>query len=658
MSSPHQTTPTVNWEDRAAVPFSFVYGGKSSRAFLGSWELERTQAAPRGGAAAQTLVFRDPETRLEVRASVVRFADTGGLELTLSLANEGTRDTPVIEGLCALDLAAAPGSKGPVQVHQLHGGSSTREDWLPFSTVLEPGGRAAFGPHGEQANSSSGACPFFDVQWDGGGLVSAIGWSAPWRAVVERAADGGVRLVAGLRSLRLSLHPGESVRGPRILVVPWSGADPVEGRNAFRRHMLAHVLPRRGGAPVLPPVAHTSVLFREESACTEADVLSYLEAVKDCGFEVFWLDAYWIRDGYPKGTGHYGFPIRRVEPPDRFPRGLRPIGEAAHRSGMEFLVWFSPEIVWAGSELEAEGHPWARFWKGEKPLPDWGQVDLGVPEAREFMTRYVLEAIGEYGIDWLRIDSGMIEAYAREKDAQAPDRAGLTEIRYVEGLYRMWDEIRAARPGLAIDNCFGGGRRIDLETCARALPLWRTDITYDPAKAGNSLDVAILNQSMTAGLNRYVPFSLCASIGIAPYFFRSGFNGGIVFSDDCRQPGYPLDQLRAAIDEARRIRRYWVGDFYPLLPVTTSPGDWCAYQHHLPGEQAGMVMVFRRHEAAAATMRLALHGIDAGADYEVARSSGYAPSPPLRLKGADVQSLAVRIVDQPGSQLIEYRRAP
>jgi len=44
-------------------------------------------------------------------------------------------------------------------------------------------------------------------------------------------------------------------------------------------------------------------------------------------------------------------------------------------------------------------------------------------------------------------------------DRDTPDRQGMTEIRYVEGLYEMWDELRAKHPGLLIDNCASGGRR-------------------------------------------------------------------------------------------------------------------------------------------------------------------------------------------------------
>ena len=52
------------------------------------------------------------------------------------------------------------------------------------------------------------------------------------------------------------------------------------------------------------------------------------------------------------------------------------------------------------------------------------------------------------------------------RGADAPDRQGITEIRYVEGQYAIWDELlRRGIPGCAIDNCASGGRRIDLETC-------------------------------------------------------------------------------------------------------------------------------------------------------------------------------------------------
>jgi len=75
----------------------------------------------------------------------------------------------------------------------------------------------------------------------------------------------------------------------------WFGDDPWRGYNEFRRVMFAHIMPRIDGRVVTPPIAHLSTSFYELNDSTEANVLSHLEAIKGLGFEVFWLDAYWIK---------------------------------------------------------------------------------------------------------------------------------------------------------------------------------------------------------------------------------------------------------------------------------------------------------------------------------------------------------------------------
>jgi alpha-galactosidase len=168
--------------------------------------------------------------------------------------------------------------------------------------------------------------------------------------------------------------------------------------------------------------------------------------------------------------------------------------------------------------------------------------------------------------------------------------------------------------------------------------------------------MTVLNQSMTAGLNRYVPFSVCTQMGATPYMFRSGFNGGITFSDDCRVAGYPRDLLRSAIVEGRRVRKYYFGNFYPLVPVTNRAGDWCVLQYHLPAQDEGMILAFRRHEAGAAETTLSVREISPTAYYEVTRSHEYDRSRPVRLQGAELQQMRVAIPARLGSVLIEYRR--
>ena len=634
-----------------ALPFSFVYDGKPSAELLPQWKCDVQQQKPDDTTERRTLTLTDPQTGLEVRAVVTAYTDSPGVDWTVWFTNRGTQDSPVLEQVNALDVAMLPGLGSRPVMHRVHGGACTAEDWLPFDEPAPDGKRIEFGPSNGRASAVS---PFFNLDLGGGGVVTGIGWSGQWAASVE-SGPGGLRLQAGQHTLRVKLHPGESIRTPRIMQLYWTGDDPNRPYNLWRRTMLAHIAPKVRGATAVPPITHLSTSFYELNASTESNVLSHLDSIKGLGFEVFWLDAYWTRDGFPNGMGHYGFPIQRAEPPDRFPNGLKPIRDAVHEAGMEFLMWFEPERVAPGTAIAKE-HP---EWVISPNNDGSGLFHLGIPEAREYMTEYLKTVIREYGLGWLRIDYNIDPLpFWQFLNGKDPDRAGIGEVRYVEGLYRMWDDLRAAYPDLRIDNCASGGQRIDLETCSRSIPLWRTDATIGPLMEHNFNQAALQNQVMTAGLSRYVPFSTSGEMGATPYLFRSGFNAGIAFCEDCRPKDYPRDQLKQAIAEAKRIRKYYSGDFYPLAETTTSPRDWCVLQYHLPKEHEGMVIAFRRHASPYAAFACELHAIDPQAHYDLTLCPGYETPAPIRMKGSDLQTIRAEIPERPGSLIIEYKQLP
>ena len=629
-------------------PFSFDYGGRPSSLLLPSWE-RRVEVEAVAGGERRSLVFTDPATKLEVRAVATAFTDSHGVDWTIHFTNKGDTNTPVLEHVRALDASFACGSL--VTFHSLRSTGGV-DDWLPFSQPVPPGQRHAFAPNA--GRSSSGTCPFFNVQWDGGGAVVGIGWSGQWNAAVEHRA-GTVGLQAGMQNLRLALHPGETIRTPRILLMRWTGSDEERAYNLWRATMFRHILPKVRGKVVVPPIAHLSTAFYEFDKCTEAAALAYLNAGKDLGFECYWYDAYYGRDDFPT-VGNYVLPVERGFNTNRFPHGLQPIADATHRAGLQFLMWFEPERICAGTLMAVEHPEWV-------VLPDgggWGMFNLAVPAARNYITDYIGGLVDAYGLNWVRIDNAV--SYTplwRKLDAAAgPDRVGLAEIRYVEGLYRWWDDLRAAHPDVAIDNCASGGGRIDLELCARSIPLWRTDATIGPLLNKDFNQAALQNQVMTAGLSRYVPFSVSGQMGADPYCFRSGFNAGISFCEDTRPEAYPRETLRAAIAEGKRIRKYYFGDLYALTDVTTNPKDWCVLQYHRPATRDGMVMAFRRPQSPYTRFACALREIEAEATYEVTLSPGYKSNPPKTMKGAELRTLTLDIDRSPGTLLLEYRLLP
>jgi alpha-galactosidase len=344
----NETAENLRWAEQAFAdgqtlpPFSFVYGGRASSELIGGWRRTVDDRKIDDNRRQRILTLTDPATSLEVRAVATIYTDTPGVDWTLDFTNGGTADTPILEQVRAVDVSAK--ASGEVTLHRLTGSSCRPDDWLPLADALPPGKRIEFAPAG--GRSSSGACPFFNVQWPGGGVITAIGWSGQWSAAVQRAEGDLLRIQAGMQTMRLKLHPGETIRGPRIMQLRWFGDDPWRGYNQFRQTLLAHVMPRIDGRPVTPPIAHLSTSFYELNDSTQANVLSHLESIKGLGFEVFWLDAYWTKGGFPAGMGNYGFPIDRVEPRDRFLNGLRPIGDAAAaEAGMTLEVTESPGSV-------------------------------------------------------------------------------------------------------------------------------------------------------------------------------------------------------------------------------------------------------------------------------------------------------------------------
>jgi alpha-galactosidase len=206
---------------------------------------------------------------------------------------------------------------------------------------------------------------------------------------------------------------------------------------------------------------------------------------------------------------------------------------------------------------------------------------------------------------------------------------------------------------LFIDNCASGGRRTDLETCSRSIALWRTDAQSAPSIALDYNQSSLQNQSMSAGLNRYVPYSTGGQIVGRPYDFRSGFNAGIVVwsipSPEQREV------LRQGIVEGKRLRKFWFGNFYPLTETTNSPKDWCVTQYHLPEIGEGLVIAFRRHEAEKTTYQCVLREIDAKAVYEVCRSLDFKRLPVETMTGDALAKLLLEIPDRPGSLIVEYK---
>jgi len=575
-------------------PFSFIYGGRASKELLKEWE-HGIETKNYGAFTQHHVRWIDTKTKLLVSADVKVYKHYPAVDWVLYFENQGERDSGILEDIQALDMGLVL-KQDTIVIQGLRGDDCSERSFQPFVKELGAGQNFRMVPAG--GRSSNGSFPFFNLEYGGQGLLTAIGWSGQWAVSVSRNVTGDTRLRGGMEKTHLLLHPGERIRTPRILVMAWQGQR-LAAHNRFRRLLLHHYVPHIEGKPLIMPIFLQGYdRYRTHPGWgNETGQIHAAKIANDIGCDFLWLDAAWFPGDFPNGVGNW------MCKPKEFPNGLEPVSRACHNMGLKFIVWFEPERVAAGSHIACERPEFV--FGGEKG----GLFKLNDPAAQKWLTELLSRRITEFGMDWYRNDFN-IDPLPFWRANDPADRQGMTEIRYVEGHYVMWDELRARHPGLIIDNCASGGRRIDLETCMRSVSLWRSDTACRP---GNS----DLDQAHAFGLSLYLPLHQSCSWSPEAYVFRSAAGAGAITQFAFLDEGFSTAHAKAAIAEIKENQKYWYGDFYPLTACTTASDQFIAYQLHRADLNAGIVLAFRRAECDVFGLGVKLNALDPDASYRI-----------------------------------------
>lgn len=634
-------------------PFSFVYGGKSSDTFIKSWQFKSEKLASKEPGSEETLItYTDKKTGLVVKCNVTVFTDFPAVEWVLNFSNTSGSNTPLIEKVAVADQVFSAAGDGKFILHHSRGSDAARADFQPLDEELEPGKNIYMTPAGGRSSDKT-AFPFFNIEMPGGqGLVVAVGWTGKWYADVLQPDEKSVSLKSGMEKMKLTLYPGEEIRTPKICLLFWKGDDRMIGHNQFRQFVLAHHSRKVDGKFAEYPLSG-SFDYGDPAPCGEYECLTEEYAValvkryKQFGVlpELFWLDAGWYTgcNGLVKGgQWHLNVGNWTVEK-ERFPNGLRPVADAVHETGAKFMVWFEPERVRPGTQIDKE-HP---EWLIKLPNNNNYLFNLGNKDALKWLTEYIADFIQKEGIDYYRQDFNFDpKPYWDATDL--PDRIGMSEIRHIEGLYAFWDSLLVRFPRLLIDNCASGGRRLDLETTSRSAPLWRTDYQYGEPNG---------YQCHTYGLNFYLPIHGTAIYKTDGYTFRSGLGGTAVLNWEVTgRNSESIAAIQKRIQDYKNIRPYFYADYYPLTQSLNNTGDnvWLAYQLNRPAEKDGIVIAFRRGDCPDEKMEVKLQGLIPEADYELTDDDS---GKKMVKKGDElVKGFTLSIPEKPGSIMLKYKK--
>lgn len=514
-----------------------------------------------------------------------------------------------------------------------------------FDFYLFPGERRQFAASG--GRSSEAHAPFFNVHKNGRGFILAVGWTGQWHSDFGYIGDY-MEAKTGLEDTSFRLFPGEKIRTSSAFIMPYEGS--VEySQNKWRRFIKEVISPiGKNGYAEMPLCAMFWGGMPSDEMVRRINRIKEHDIPVDC----IWVDAGWYgmseKESIDEFQGDWGsFTGDWRVNPRIHPDGLHEVAEAAHKTGKKFLLWLEPERVLSHTPISKE-HPGYFFGSSARLL------NLGNEDAWKYCFEMLSEKAEELSLDCYRQDFNMSPiTYWRGRDAE--DRRGISEIKHIMGLYRLWDALLEKFPHLLIDNCASGGRRIDIETMRRSVPLWRSDAMC-PVDC-RSATVQMHNMTYSA----WIPHS-GASIGphYDVYSLRSSYASGLAVKhaytvkesfDDEKKLSWLAEYLKEYLD----LRPYFTADFHALTEPSGSDDVWSAVQFDRPEQGDGIVQVFRRERAPYTQAIFTLAGIDENGEYSFTDIDS---SEETHISGAELaeHGFCVSIAEKRTAKIYRYRK--
>jgi alpha-galactosidase len=442
----------------------------------------------------------------------------------------------------------------------------------------------------------------------------ALGWSGNWRIAVEQTAYRQVRVTGGFNPFDFAypLAPGESLETPAFYG-GYSGGGYGGASRLLHRFERETIVP--GGLESrLRPVLYNSWEATTFNV-TEAGQEALADKAAPLGIELFVIDDGWFG---ARNTDHAGLGDWVVNP-KKFPNGLKPLIDHVNKLGMDFGLWVEPEMVNPDSDLYRAHPDWAINFAGRPRSELRNQLNLNL--ARDDVKEHIFDVLdklaSEYNIRYFKWDMNRSFAEPGWPEAGAANERKLW-VAYVRNYYEILDRLRAKHPKLEIEDCSGGGGRIDMEAIRRADEVWTSDNT-------DAFDRLRIHEGFTEG---YAPKIMSAWVTDVPNMngrstplatrFLTAMQGALGVGANLNK-WTPQDEALATkmIGVYKRIRAtIQLGNLYRLASPRTN--DTTVNQYVAADGRQSVVFAFRhsqQYNTQAPTIYL--RGLDEKAIYKV-----------------------------------------
>jgi alpha-galactosidase len=433
-----------------------------------------------------------------------------------------------------------------------------------------------------------------------------VGFSGNHRHYVERhshgvqVAGGGELLLPG----EVQLAKDERYASPWVYASYGRGLDEVAAR-------FHEFLRERDGRPTKPRPVTLNVWEAVYFDHDLARLTALADRAADLDVERFVLDDGWFRGRRDDTAGLGDWFVDEAVWPD----GLHPLVDHVRGLGMEFGLWFEPEMVSPDSEV-ARAHPeWIMATGARLPVESRHQqvLNLAIPEAFDHVRARMLALLDEYDIAYVKWDHNRDLVDAGIRPGGMPGVHAQTSA-----TYRLMDELKGAHPGLEIEACSSGGARVDLGVLERADRIWASDCIdplerqqinrwtaqlVPPEMIGSHVSSA---RSHTTGRRHDLAFRAGTAL-----FGHFGIEWDLTAADDAE-----LEELRAWVT-LYRAERALLHSGRVVRVDTSDPSIWIHGVVSADMREALFALAYLGRSDSWPRGRFRLAGLDPSARYEV-----------------------------------------
>ena len=460
----------------------------------------------------------------------------------------------------------------------------------------------------KRGSSSHNHNPFVALVDDKGGedFGDAFGfnlvYSGNFSADIETDYLDCTRLVMGINPIDFTwvVEPGDEFQSPEVVMVY---SDSGMGKMSRTFHDLYNNNLIRGEwknkkRPLLINSWEGSGFdFDQET------LVRYAKEAKKLGIELLVMDDGWFghRDSDNSSLGDWFVNESKLK------GGLTKLIERVNAEGVQFGIWYEPEMISEDSELYKAHPDWCVHVEGREQSPARQQyvIDMTRQDVRDCIFNQMYDVLSKNNMAYLKWDYNRA---ITEPASVMLDARHSKEFfhRFILGTYELMDRITSAFPHILFESCAGGGGRFDAGMLYYMPQAWASDNTDPIERLTIQFGTTMCYPASSMGAH----VSACDRTGIET-------KAAVAMAGTF---GYELDPKEMSEEDKEKVKeqvknyhRYYnvihFGDLYRIIAPTDDEFK-CAWEYVAKDKSEALLTVVIKNRAPHDFLLIKMKGLD------------------------------------------------